>query len=113
MSFEYKKAKTDILNTLNSKVPVLNQDSIPGKKSLLSSENGVKTWVGSIFVDIVDSTSLFTNSKHSDNVIARVMRSFVEQIVSIMKDNHHLYEAGIRGDCVFGIFPSQKERNAR
>ena len=63
MPFDYKKAKVDILNTLNSKVEISNKDAIPENDQLFNFQNGVKAWVGSIFVDMVDSTSFFTNNK--------------------------------------------------
>jgi hypothetical protein len=104
MSYDYKEAKANILETLNSKVEISNKDEIPDNESLFNFQNGVKAWVGSIFVDMVDSTSFFIKNNLSENVKARIMRSFVEQIVTIMNENENCYDIGIRGDCVFGIF---------
>lgn len=108
MSYDYKQGKMDVLSTLKSRVEVQKTDSIPGDNAF-TYENGIRTWVGAIFVDIVDSTSLFKNGSISENVLSRIMRSFTEQIVTIMNDNENRYEIGIRGDCVYGIFQANKK----
>lgn len=108
MSYDYYQGKKDILDILHSKVDVKKTNSIPDD-SAFTYENGIRTFVGSIFVDIVDSTSLFKNSKISENVLSRIMRAFTEQIVTIMNDNPNHYEIGIRGDCVYGIFQANQK----
>lgn len=104
MSFDFREAKKDIQSILNSRIEISERYTIPESDSLFTYENGVKAWVGSIFVDMVDSTSFFTKNNLKDNTIARIMRAFIEQLVNIMNDNGNCYDIGIRGDCVFGIF---------
>ena len=110
MAYDYIQAKKDIEDILNSKIEVAETERIPDE-SAFTYENGVKTWVGSVFVDIVSSTKLFNNKEFSQNVISRIIRSFVEQLVAIMNDNENVYEIGIRGDCVYGVFKAEYKQN--
>lgn len=103
MSYDYLEAKKEILDILDSKIEIEETDTILSDDSF-TFDNGIRTWVGAVFVDIVKSSSFFTNSQLSKNMIARIIRSLVEQIVTIMNDNENHYEIGIRGDCVYGIF---------
>ena len=108
MAYDYRMAKLKILETLGSKVEVQTTKTIPSDGAF-TYENGIKAWVGALFVDIVDSTSLFKESNISDNMLSRIMRSFVEQVVAIIHENENQYEIGIRGDCVYGIFQADKQ----
>ena len=54
MAYDYIRAKKDIKDVLNSKIEITPKESIPESDSLFTYENGIKTWVGSIFVDMVD-----------------------------------------------------------
>lgn len=105
MSYDFKQAKNEVLDVLSSGVEIQKTTFIP-EENAFTYDNGVRTWVGAIFVDIVDSTYLFKKADISDNVLSRIMRSFTEQIVAIMNDNNNVYEIGIRGDCVYGVFQS-------
>lgn len=64
-------------------------------------KNGIKAWVGALFVDVVDSSKLFQTA---DEDTARIMRSFCSEIISILKDDSNYREIGIRGDCVYCIY---------
>ena len=110
MSYDFRQGKKDVEDILNSKTPITESDEIPGEAEF-TYDNSVRTWVGSIFVDIVDSTTLFKSNNISDDITARILRSFTEQIVLIMNDSENVYQIGIRGDCVYGIFRANyKER---
>ncbi|MFV8830133.1 adenylate cyclase [Alkalihalobacterium sp. APHAB7] len=72
--------------------------------------NGYKAWAGAIFVDLRDSTTLFTDS--NDVEISKVIRGFTSEIIEILRNNtdgNDLKEIGIRGDCVFAVYSTPKK----
>lgn len=112
MDFDrYFVLKKNVLDTLSSKTKIEKTDFIPKNDSSYTYENGVKTWVASIFVDIVDSTTLFSLRNIGEDGLARMMRAFVEQIIGIMSKNEFVKDYGIRGDCVYGVFDGGYKEN--
>lgn len=99
--YEYKKSKEIIEAILASPTKIAEKDDIPSSDSNFTYENGIKTWVGALFVDIVDSSKLF---KSPNEDTARIMRCFCSEIISILKDDSNYREIGIRGDCVYCIY---------
>lgn len=99
--YDYKKSKEDIESILKSPTKIEKKNTIPSTDSEFTYENGIKTWVGALFVDIVDSSTLF---KSANEDTARIMRSFCSEIISILKDDNNYREIGIRGDCVYCIY---------
>lgn len=110
-NYIYQKGKKDVIETLSSKTKVEKTKEIPVSEGQYSYENGVKTWVASLFVDIVDSTSLFSLEDISEDKLARLMRAFVEQVVDIIHLNENHVEIGIRGDCVYAVFKASYKRD--
>lgn len=101
MGFSFKQELEDIKTILNSKMevdPVSYYD--PEKHSTF--DNGVRSWIGSIFVDIADSSSLFENDKISDKVKAKIIKAFCHGLINIFNDK--AIDIGIRGDCVYAVF---------
>lgn len=112
MSIEnFAELKRHVLDILSSKTKIEKTDKIPENESFYSYENGIKTWVASIFVDIVDSSTLFSLRDVSEDGLARMMRAFTEQIIRIMNDNKFVVDFGIRGDCVYGVFDGGYKNN--
>lgn len=99
--YDYKEGKKRINEILNSSVPVENKTHIPSD-SAFTYENGIKSWVGSLFVDIRKSTELFNDN--DDTTIAKMIRTFSSEIVEILNGSSLIKEIGIRGDCVYGIY---------
>ncbi|MDD4063597.1 MAG: adenylate cyclase [Bacilli bacterium] len=104
MSYDYKKSKENILNVLTSKTKI-EKRNIPKNEDEFTYENGVKSWIGAIFIDIVDSTSLFKNQK--EDIISRVIRSFSSEIIDILKNNDKLRKLGLRGDSVYAVYSAE------
>ena len=98
--YSYKDSKANIINIIKSKTPVEKKTHIPADSSF-TYENGILTWVASIFVDIEDSSNLF-NTK--DEKLARLMRAFTSEIICIFQDFQDYNQIGIRGDCVYSIY---------
>lgn len=99
--YDYKKSKETVESILCSPTKIVEKSLIPSSDSEFTYENGIKTWVGALFVDIVDSSKLF---KSPNEDTARVIRSFCSEIISILKDDSNYREIGIRGDCVYCIY---------
>ena len=99
--YDYKESKQRVVDILDSKVDVEKKDSIPSSDSAFTYENGIKAWVGSLFVDIVDSSRL---CKSPDKTTAKIFRAFCSEIIAILKDDDNYREIGIRGDCVYCIY---------
>lgn len=99
--YDYVEGKKRINNILNSSVPITEKEHIPSD-SAFTYDNGIKSWVGSLFVDIRKSTELFNNN--DDITISKMIRSFSSEIVEILNSSTTIKEVGIRGDCVYGIY---------
>lgn len=99
--YDYKDSKEKIEEILKSSTKIIEKDSIPSSDSDFTYENGIKAWVGALFVDIVDSSKLFQSANEDT---ARITRSFCSEIISILKDDPNFREIGIRGDCVYCIY---------
>ena len=101
LMYDYKKSKEAVKAILKSPTKIVEKDNIPASDSEFTYENGIKAWVGALFVDLVDSSKLF-QSPNEDT--ARIIRSFCSEIISILKDDSNYREIGIRGDCVYCIY---------
>ena len=99
--YEYKKSKETIERILKSPTKIVRKESIPSTDEAFTYENGIKTWVAALFVDIVDSSKLFQSANEDT---ARIIRSFCSEVISILKDDSNYKEIGIRGDCVYCIY---------
>lgn len=98
----YRNCKKRVTDILTSKTTIEEMDSIPSNEDEFTYENGIKVWVGALFVDIRNSTDYFKENK--PETISRVMRAFCSEIISILQKNENFRQIGIRGDCVYGIF---------
>lgn len=99
--YDYKKSKVTIESILKSPTKIVEKSGVPYTDSEFTYENGIKSWVGALFIDIVDSSKLFQTPNEDT---ARVIRSFCSEIISILKDDSNYREIGIRGDCVYCIY---------
>lgn len=106
--YEFKKSKETVEKILKSPTKVIEKSAIPSSDSEFTYENGIKAWVGALFVDIVDSSKLFESANEDT---ARIIRSFCSEIISILKDDTNYQEIGIRGDCVYCIYSAPYQRD--
>ena len=102
MGYDYIEGKKRIYDILDSKTKIQVTNNIPKQDSEFTYENGIKAWVGSIFVDIVDSSSLFKD--YDAEKVARIIRAFCSEIIEILRLNDQYVQIGIRGDCVYAIY---------
>lgn len=106
--YDFKKSKDTIISILKSPTKIVKKDKIPASDSEFTYSNGIKTWVGALFVDIVSSSKLFSEANEDT---ARIMRSFCSEIIAILKDDSNYREIGIRGDCVYCIYTAEYQKD--
>lgn len=102
--YDYKNRKKEVEDILDNTDEVNEVTRFPRNEDFTYT-NGYKAWASAIFVDLRDSTTLF--SEHDDVEISKVIRGFTSEIIEILKkgtDKEDLKEIGIRGDCVYAIY---------
>lgn len=109
MNYNYEEVKRRIYDVLNSKTEIVRCDSIPKNESEFTYDNGIKTWVGALFVDIRKSTDYFKNN--NGEIVARIMRAFCTEIITLLKQNENYRQIGIRGDCIYAIYSTQTKND--
>ena len=92
--YDYKQGKKRIKDILDNKLMVVEQNKLPAVDKL-TFDNAYKSWVSAIFVDIRDSTSLFT--EEDKEKVSKIIRSFTSEIIEILRKDDNLREIGIRG----------------
>jgi len=98
--YDYKQGKNRVESILDNYMEIEERDKLPSDANF-TFENGYISWVTAIFVDIRDSTSLFSNN---DEPTAKLIRAFTSEIIEILRNDENMREIGIRGDCVYAIY---------
>jgi class 3 adenylate cyclase len=104
ISYNFRERKEMVEEILDNTDAVKEVNQFPREEDFTYT-NGYKAWASAIFVDLRDSTSLFTKQNEVD--IAKVIRGFTSEIIEILKnglEGKELKEIGIRGDCVFAVY---------
>ncbi len=99
--YNYKNSKANIINILNSTTKIEESSYIPKADENFTYDNGIFAWTGAIFIDIVNSSNLLDKK---DEKLARLMRAFTSEIITIFQDFDKYRQIGIRGDCVYAIY---------
>ena len=110
-NYDYKERKKKVEEILDNTDAVNEVKRFPRDEDFTYT-NGYKAWASAIFVDLRDSTTLFTG--HNDVEISKMIRGFTSEIIEILMkdtDKEDLKEIGIRGDCVYAVYstPYQKD----
>ena len=110
-SYDYKARKNKVEEILDNTNEVKKVEKFPTDNDFTYT-NGYKAWTSAIFVDLRDSTKLFSDKE--DVEIAKVIRGFTSEIIEILRKDTtetDLKEIGIRGDCVFAVYstPTQED----
>lgn len=104
-SYDYKAGKKRVKEILDNKLEVIEENELPSIDEL-TFDNAYKSWVSAVFVDIRESTSLFTDEDKTK--VSKIIRSFTSEIIEILRGDDNLREIGIRGDCVYAIYTTPK-----
>lgn len=105
--YNYRNSKANIVNILSSKTQIEKKEKIPVDNEFTYA-NGIRCWVSSIFVDIKNSTELI---KNQDEKLARLLRAFTSEIITIFQDFDKYNQIGIRGDCVYAIYSTPEKQD--
>ncbi|GBD72198.1 hypothetical protein TEHN7126_1357 [Tetragenococcus halophilus subsp. halophilus] len=110
MSYDYIEGKKRIEEILNNSIKIVDSEKIPKNGSEFTFNNGYYNWVTAIFVDIRDSSELFSKKGlETKEETAKLIRAFTSEIIEILRDDDNLREIGIRGDCVYAIYTTSKK----
>lgn len=101
MSYDYREGKKRIKEILDNNTTVNEKDAVPSDENF-TFDNSYYSWVTALFVDIRDSSDLFSNSNKV--MVSKIIRSFTSEIIEILRYDNNLREIGIRGDCVYAVF---------
>jgi class 3 adenylate cyclase len=99
--YDYQKGKERVESILDNTLTIIENYKIPSDENFTFS-NAYYGWVTGIFVDIRNSSKLFSNG--DKELISKMIRSFTSEVIEILRKDSNLREIGIRGDCVYGIF---------
>lgn len=105
-SYDYKSGKKRVKNILDSKLEVKEKNKLP-KDNEFTFDNGYYSWVTGVFVDIRDSSTLF--SEGDKEKVSKIIRCFTSEIIEILRIDDNLREIGIRGDCVYAIYTTSQK----
>jgi len=85
--------------------------SIPSR-SALTFDNGFYVSCSAMFIDMRGSKTLA--DKHKKPTLAKLYRSYLSELVAVLKGDPNIQEISIEGDCVWGVFntPYQTDINA-
>lgn len=100
MAYNFRNSKANIINILKTKTPIEETKEIPVDQEF-TYKNAIRCFTSAIFVDIKNSTELF---KNQDEKLARLLRAFTSEIITIFQDFDKYNQIGIRGDCVYAIY---------
>ncbi|MEZ9188051.1 adenylate/guanylate cyclase domain-containing protein [Vibrio sp. 10N.286.52.F8] len=79
--------------------------SIPSRDEL-TFNNGFNVYCSAIFVDIRKSKEL--NKKHTNPVLAKIYKTYISELIALIKSHSKVKEVCIEGDCVWGIIDTPK-----
>jgi class 3 adenylate cyclase len=89
----------EILNSSDTSYD--DSKSIPSRDRL-TFLNGFYVYVSVIFIDIRGSKEL--SNKHTRPVLAKIYRSYISEMVAVLRDNENVNEIYIEGDGVWAVY---------
>lgn len=104
--YDYINGKKRVNEILNDSNEIEEKEKVP-KMNEFTFHNGYFSWVTAVFVDIRDSTTIFTETKKTST--SKMIRAFTSEVIEILKNDDNLREIGIRGDCVYAIYTTSKK----
>jgi hypothetical protein len=103
------EGKNRVESILDNYMEIEEKEKLPSDDNF-TFENGYRTWLTSIFIDIRDSSKLFTSKNQEET--AKIIRAFISELIEILRDDDKfMLEIGIRGDCVYAVYNTPKKSN--
>jgi class 3 adenylate cyclase len=110
-AYDFTKSRERIDEILKgSDADYKDKDSIPSRDDLTFT-NGFNVYCSALFVDIRGSKEL--NGKHTKPVLAKIYKTYISELVAILKSHSNVKEICIEGDCVWGIFDTPTKNDIR
>ncbi|MEZ8141909.1 adenylate/guanylate cyclase domain-containing protein [Enterovibrio sp. FF113] len=110
-AYDFAKSRERIDEILKgSDADYKDKDSIPSRDDLTFT-NGFNVNCSALFVDIRGSKEL--NRKHTKPVLAKIYKTYISELVAILKSHSKVKEVCIEGDCVWGIFNTPTKNDIR
>ncbi|WP_156286196.1 adenylate/guanylate cyclase domain-containing protein [Oceanivirga salmonicida] len=101
--YNYIEGKKRLEEILDNKLEIVEKQTVPSDENFTFSK-AYYSWVTAIFVDVRDSSKLFSSNEKNKEKIAKVIQGFTSEVIEILRNDQNLREIGIRGDCVYAIF---------
>ena len=109
MIYDYRAGKKRIQEILDIKLEVQDKRTIKSVNDL-TYDNSYKSWITAIFVDIRESSKLFTSKDQIQ--ISKMIKSFTSEVIEILRGvDLNCLELGIRGDCVYAVYNTPEKYN--
>lgn len=100
--YDFEKSRGRIDEILDSKdTNYEDKDSVPDRATL-TFDNGFYVSAAAMFVDMRGSNALA--DKHKRPTLAKIYRSYISELVAVLKGDSNIDEICIEGDCVWGVF---------
>lgn len=101
MSYDFKEGKKIVEDILNNNADI-QEKNVPKDDSNFTYDNGIKSYIGSVFIDLIGSTEMIKNQ--DEKVVAKILRSFTSEAISVLDTSDNVRQIGVRGDCVYAIY---------
>lgn len=99
--YDYGKSRERIDEILNSSdSEYKDSKSIPARDKL-TFDNGYYVDCSAIFVDMRGSKDL--NAKHKRPTLAKIYKTYISELVAVIRSHSSISEISIEGDCAWGI----------
>lgn len=102
MNYNYKEGKQRVEEILRLNSEIEEVAVIPKTKDEWTSKNGIKSWVAAIVVNLRDSNKLI--NIEDEIQVAKTIKAYTSEIIEIFSGSELLFEKGVRGDTVYGLF---------
>ncbi|GEM77702.1 adenylate/guanylate cyclase domain-containing protein [Vibrio sagamiensis] len=105
--YDFEKSRERIDEILQgADASYTEKKSIPSRDELTFT-NGFNVWCTALFVDIRKSKEL--NKNHTNPVLAKIYKTYISELVAIIKSHPKVREVCIEGDCVWGVFDTPQK----
>src|SRR5688572_19888481 len=84
------------------------KQSIPAREQL-TFDNGFYVYCTAVFIDLRGSKGLA--DKHKMPTLARINRTFISEMVAVLRDHAYVREMFIEGDCVWAVYDTPNKED--
>jgi len=110
MNYNYKEGKLRVEEILRLNSDIEEVTMIPRTKDEWTHKNGIKSWVAAIVVNLRDSNKLI--NIEDEIQVAKTIKAYTSEIIEIFSGSQLLFEKGVRGDTVYGLFNATTDDEA-